>query len=307
MTDVSAGNFAPEPESAASASATSGSATSGSAASSLAASGYGTPGFGAPDFGAGHIAADAVSPDDRGMVNTDSHGGHGHGGNGHGHGLVAHHFDDAQQQHDAVELGMWTFLAQEVLFFGGLFLVYLLYRFQYPEAFAEGSEHLNKWLGTLNTAVLLGSSLTMALAVHAGKHDDKKGLFRFLTATLLLGAVFLLVKAFEWTADYREHLVPGQFFGFNYSEFLEHSRFLQVDPRIADHVQLFMVIYFCMTGLHAIHMVIGMAILAVIAYKAYRGRTSIKQANFVEMMGLYWHFVDIVWIFLFPFLYLIKP
>src|SRR5438477_4929712 len=100
-------------------------------------------------------------------------------GAGHGSGLVAHHFDDAQQQHDAVELGMWAFLAQEVLFFGGLFLAYLLYRFQYPEAFAEGSGHLNKWLGCGNTLVLLTSSLTMALAVHSAKHDDKKWLAKW--------------------------------------------------------------------------------------------------------------------------------
>src|SRR5437773_9744441 len=110
-------------------------------------------------------------------------------GAGHGSGLVAHHFDDAQQQHDAVELGMWAFLAQEVLFFGGLFLAYLLYRFQYPEAFAEGSEHLNLTLGAVNTFVLLSSSLTMALAVHAAKVNDQKGLYRFLTATLTLGAM----------------------------------------------------------------------------------------------------------------------
>ncbi len=233
-------------------------------------------------------------------LNAQDHG-HAHG-HGHGDGLVAHHFDDAQQQHDAIELGMWSFLAQEVLFFGGLFLAYLLYRFQYPEQFAEGSEHLNKWLGLVNTLVLLTSSLTMALAVHGAKVNDKKALFRYLTATLVLGFMFLGVKAVEWTADYHEHLIPGRFFGFDYAEYLKGR-----SPEVGEHVQLFMFIYFCMTGLHAIHMVVGMAILAVIAWWAFRGTTSLKQANFVEMMGLYWHFVDIVWIFLFPFLYLIKP
>lgn len=242
----------------------------------------------------GHIAPDAQPPADHG-AGHDSHG-------GHGHGLVAHHFDDAKQQHDAVELGMWAFLAQEVLFFGGLFLAYLLYRFQYPEAFAEGSEHLNKSMGAINTFVLLSSSLTMALAVHAAKVNDKKALFKFLAATLVLGGVFLVVKGFEWTADYREHLVPSRFFGFDYTEFLKGRT-----PEVGEHVQLFMFLYFAMTGLHAIHMVVGMVILAIVATQAYRGRTSPRDANFVEMMGLYWHFVDIVWIFLFPFLYLIKP
>jgi cytochrome c oxidase subunit 3 len=249
------------------------------------------------DITAGNIDPDAP-PAAQGAGHGDTHG-HGHG---HASGLVAHHFDDVEQQHDAVELGMWAFLAQEVLFFGGLFLAYLLYRFQYPEAFAEGSSHLNKLFGSINTFVLLSSSLTMALAVHAAKLDDKKGLYRFLVATLILGAIFLIIKGFEWTADYHEHLVPGQFFGYDYSEYLNGRT-----PEIGEHVQMFMFLYFAMTGLHALHMVIGMVILAIVALKAYRGRTSLKQANFVEMMGLYWHFVDIVWIFLFPFLYLIKP
>ena len=145
---------------------------------------------------------------------------HGHAGHAHDP-MVAHHFDDAHQQHDATELGMWTFLAQEVLFFGGLFLAYLLYRFKFETAFAEASSHLNKPLGALNTAVLLCSSLTMAIAVHHARHDDKKRLFWYLIATLILGATFLVVKGFEWTADYREHLVPGQFFGFDYSEYMK--------------------------------------------------------------------------------------
>ncbi|HEX3356515.1 MAG TPA: cytochrome c oxidase subunit 3 family protein [Tepidisphaeraceae bacterium] len=219
----------------------------------------------------------------------------------HTHGLVAHHFDDAQQQHDAIELGMWAFLAQEVLFFGGLFLAYLLYRFKYEDAFAEGSHELYLSLGTVNTAVLLTSSLTMALAVYAAKIDNKKSLFRYLLLTIILGLVFMGIKGVEWTLDYREHLVPGQFFGFDYSEHLAGR-----SPEIAQHVQLYFFLYFCMTGLHALHMVIGVVILAWVAIKAARAKTSLRDANFVEMMGLYWHFVDIVWIFLFPFLYLIK-
>ena len=220
---------------------------------------------------------------------------------------MAHHFDDAEQQHDATELGMWAFLAQEVLFFGGLFLGYSIYRFKYQETFAFVSKMLSVPWGTFNTCVLLGSSFTMAMAVYFAKHDNKKRLAQFLTATLVLGFIFLCVKGIEWTRDYHEHLVPGAYFGFDFTEHIHHDpEILSKDPLAAQHAQLFMVFYFCMTGLHALHMVIGMVILAIIAWWAFRGRTSLKHANFVEMMGLYWHFVDIVWIFLFPFLYLIR-
>jgi len=243
------------------------------------------------------IAPDAQPPEDHGVGPV----------HGHATGLVAHHFDDAKQQHDAVELGMWTFLAQEVLFFGGLFLAYLIYRFEYPAAFAQGSEELNKWLGCANTLVLLTSSFTMAMAVHAAKLNDKRGLARWLTLTMLLGTIFLVVKGFEWHKDYVEHLVPGRYFGWDPSEIVAKSELLTFDPNLGAHMQMFIVLYFCMTGLHGLHMIVGIAILLVVTIAAFRGRTTPKHANFVEMMGLYWHFVDIVWIFLFPFFYLIKP
>jgi cytochrome c oxidase subunit 3 len=223
------------------------------------------------------------------------------------HGPVAHHFDDAEQQHDATELGMWAFLAQEVLFFGGLFLGYSIYRFKYQETFAFVSHKLSVGWGTTNTIILLCSSWTMAMAVYFAKNDNKKKLAQYLTLTMILGVMFLGVKAIEWHHDYTEHLVPGAYFGFDFSEHIHKDPgILAKDPLAAAHAQLFMVFYFCMTGLHALHMIVGIGILVFITHWAWRGRTSLKHANFVEMMGLYWHFVDIVWIFLFPFLYLIR-
>jgi cytochrome c oxidase subunit 3 len=204
---------------------------------------------------------------------------------------VAHHFDDAEQQYDAASLGMWLFLATEVLFFGGLFAGYALYRFWYPEAFHIGSHHLDLVLGTINTGVLLASSLTMALAVRAAQTNDNPSAARFLGWTILLGSVFLGVKAYEYYHKFVEHLVPGAHFQ------------LPADP---PQVELFFSFYFARTGLHATHMVIGVVILAVLLVAARRGKFSADCFTPVEMTGLYWHFVDIVWVFLFPLLYLIR-
>jgi len=203
-----------------------------------------------------------------------------------------HHFDDAQQQRDAVGLGMWLFLLTEVLFFGGLFAAYAIYRIQSPEAFVEASHHLYMWLGAGNTAVLLLSSFTMVLAVHACHHDDAKRTVRYLLVTGALGLVFLGVKAVEYTLDYHEHLIPGAAFRTDW----------QTDPA---RVQIFYILYFVMTGLHAAHMIAGLGVVAVTA-RNVRRRGTRGLANTTEMLGLYWHFVDIVWIFLFPLLYLLR-
>ncbi|MEX0703784.1 MAG: cytochrome c oxidase subunit 3, partial [Planctomycetales bacterium] len=160
---------------------------------------------------------------------------------------VAHHFDDAEQQFEAARLGMWLFLATEVLFFGGMFTGYAMYRAAYPEAFHEGSGRLDLVWGTINTAVLLVSSLTMALAVHSAQSDDRKGTARFIAATMLLGAAFLGVKAYEYAHKFHEHLVPG-------AEFAPAELASGVQP---GHVELFFSFYFAMTGMHALHMVIG--------------------------------------------------
>jgi len=204
---------------------------------------------------------------------------------------LAHQFEDLDQQRDAATLGMWLFLVTEVLFFGGLFLLYAVYRGWYPEAFAESSKELLVWAGTLNTAVLITSSLTMALAVHAAQAGQRRTLMIMLLVTMALGCVFLGVKAFEYWTEFREHHVPGADFQF------------AADQRL--HAEIFFSLYFIMTGLHALHMIIGLGVMAVMVWLSWRGRITREYANPIEMTGLYWHFVDIVWIFLFPLLYLI--
>ena len=204
---------------------------------------------------------------------------------------VAHHFDDAEQQHEASALGMWVFLATEVMFFGGLFAAYVVYRSFFPEAFAEASNHLDVRLGTFNTAVLIGSSLTMALGVHAGQLGRPRGIVGWLVGTIALGSVFLGIKAWEYGHKFHEHLVPGPHFAWH-----------GPDP---GHAEIFFGLYFTMTGVHALHMVIGIGLLSWLVRNARRGRFSAAYSTPVELTGLYWHFVDIVWIFLFPLLYLI--
>jgi cytochrome c oxidase subunit 3 len=210
---------------------------------------------------------------------------------GEHHPALQHHFRDLSTQKEAASLGMWVFIAQEVMFFGGLFLTYTIYRALYPRTFAEAAHHLDWKLGALNTAVLIGSSLTMALAVHAAALGHRKKTVAYLLSTIALGAVFLGVKVVEYADKFTHHLVPGPGF-----------RFEGGDPRAA---QAFYNLYFAMTGLHALHMVIGIPILATVALLAWKGRYSPAYHTPVEMTGLYWHFVDIIWIFLFPLLYLI--
>ena len=204
---------------------------------------------------------------------------------------VAHQFDDAVQQRDASTLGMWVFLVTEVMMFGGLFATYVLYRSAYPEAFAAASHHLNAQLGAMNTLVLLGSSLTMALAVRSAQHGARFGTVAGLLSTIALGSVFLGVKAYEYAHKFEEKLVPGPYFVFDGPE--------------GTHAELFFSLYFAMTGLHALHMVIGVGVLGTLAVMAARGRFSVAYHNPIEIGGLYWHFVDIVWIYLFPLLYLL--
>ncbi|MDE3156014.1 MAG: cytochrome c oxidase subunit 3 family protein [Acidobacteriota bacterium] len=186
---------------------------------------------------------------------------------------------------------MWVFLVTEVLFFGGLFTAYLVYRSTYPDAFAVASKHTLIALGALNTAILITSSLTMALAVFASQEGNGKAVIRFLVMTWILGASFLVVKGIEYTTDFHDHLVPGAHF------FIEGTNI--------GHAQLFFSLYFIMTGLHAIHMIVGLGILIVMMYMAGKGKFTKEYHIPMEVAGLYWHFVDIVWIFLFPLLYLI--
>ena len=208
----------------------------------------------------------------------------------------AHQFEDMAQQRDAGNLGMWVFLVTEIMFFGGMFAAYTIYRALHLEAFERGSRLLDVRFGAANTAVLIGSSLTMALAIRAAQTGKRKSwVIFFLVLTMLLGAAFLGIKfTYEWHHDYVEHLVPG--FGFRY-----HPDWGALGPS----VQMFFCFYFFMTGLHALHMFVGIGILTVLAIMAARGRFSAEYYTPLEISGLYWHFVDIVWIYLFPLLYLI--
>jgi cytochrome c oxidase subunit 3 len=204
-------------------------------------------------------------------------------------------FDTEAQQKDASTLGMWIFLITEIMFFGGMFAVYTVYRSWYPDVFAIASSSLNEIIGAANTAVLLLSSFTMVLAVRAGQLGQQKMIVIFLILTLLFGGIFLGVKAYEWNEKFEEHHIPGQ----------AAFHLDGVSPADQGHAQLFFSIYFAMTGLHALHMVIGVGLLLTLILQARRGRFSASYYTPVDMAGLYWHFVDIIWIFLFPLLYLI--
>lgn len=250
---------------------------------------------------------------------------------GHDHDHVPnlhHHFEDLEQQHHAATLGMWLFLATEVMFFGGLISAYLVYRFTTPDVWAAASKYgLNVWLATINTIVLLSSSLAMALAVHCGETGDRKGQVRNLLLTMVLGTAFLGIKTFEYYQEYREHLIPGVNFSAHHLHLptdedpaslnAEEAAEVAVTTKEAAvlsmplktfaerRAQLFFVFYFTMTGLHFLHMVIGLGMLVIILRMARNGRFTPEYFNPLEIAGLYWHFIDIVWVFLYPLLYLV--
>ncbi len=207
------------------------------------------------------------------------------------HSVLAHHFDDLAQQQEAASFGMWVFLATEIMFFGGLFVSYTVYRFLFPQAWAAGSNITELPLGAINTVVLICSSLTMAMGVYFAQTGRRGMLIFFLIVTMILGAVFLGIKGLEYYHKYIEHYIPG--YDFQYQGPFVHQ------------VSLFVVFYFFMTGLHALHMIIGISLVAALTVRAWRREFSPAYFSPVEVTGLYWHFVDIIWIFLFPLLYLI--
>jgi len=204
---------------------------------------------------------------------------------------VAHQFDTSEQQRDAATLGMWVFLVTEIMFFGALFTSYIVYRSLHSFAFAEASRQLDITLGTINTAVLISSSFTMATAVYYAQTGKKRMIIVFLALTILLGLVFIGIKVYEYYQKYVEHFVPGSSFSF--------------PAPYAREAEMFFTLYFAMTGLHALHMIVGVGLLTWLVIFAERGRFTPAYHSPVELTGLYWHFVDIIWIFLYPLLYLI--
>ncbi|HEV2136399.1 MAG TPA: cytochrome c oxidase subunit 3 [Terracidiphilus sp.] len=224
-----------------------------------------------------------------------------------------HHFESVAQQFDATNFAMWLFLLTEIMFFGGLFTAYLIMRNWYYPAFVEGSHHLSIFWGTSNTAVLITSSFTMAMGVWCAQMRRKGGLVLCLSLTLFLGFVFLCIKGIEWHGEWVDQHVPG--LRFTDVDFLHPSMDAEVykeyqdaplAPGMAQKTEQYFFLYFAMTGMHALHMVVGISILIFMLFRAIQGAYTEGHFTYVENFGLYWHFVDIIWIFLFPLLYLVS-
>lgn len=203
----------------------------------------------------------------------------------------AHHFQSAEQEFEASKFGMWLFLATEILMFGGLFMFYTVYRVLHPEMFVEAHHFLDKTMGGINTVVLIASSLTMALSIRAAQVNQQRGIIINLVLTLLFAATFLVIKYFEYSHKIHDGLLPGHFFKY--------------EGMVSNTPWVFFGVYFMMTGLHGIHVLIGMGVITWVLVRASRGEFGPDYYTPVECVGLYWHLVDLIWIFLFPLLYLI--
>jgi cytochrome c oxidase subunit 3 len=247
---------------------------------------------------------------------THEHGavaGHGHHDDEH-HVVLPqhrHHFETEQQQREAGSFGMWLFLLTEIMFFGGMFFAYLLYRNWYYDAFVAASNQLSVPLGALNTVILISSGFFMALGVWAAEVRKRKQLVIYLILTTILGVAFLGVKTIEYREKFEKHHFPGS--SFNVKEFINppldksgHPTEQALAPDMAEKTQVFFFLYFAMTGMHALHMIIGIAILVWLMWRSQRDEFTEGYVAPIENFGLYWHFVDIVWLFLFPLLYLIN-
>jgi cytochrome c oxidase subunit 3 len=224
-------------------------------------------------------------------MTTAASSAHAHAEQGHTP-FLQHHFREMSQQFDAAKIGMWLFLVTEVLLFGGLFVGYGIMHARHPEAFMAAHHHLDRTLGALNTIVLLTSSFTMVMSVWAAQTDRKKLLILFLALTILCAGVFMVVKYFEYSHKFHEGLLPGKYYS--------HK---------GDTVPgqfMFFSFYFMMTGLHGIHVLAGMAAIAWLLVRAIKGHFSSQYYSPVEITGLYWHLVDLIWIYLFPLMYLIS-
>lgn len=222
--------------------------------------------------------------------------------------VVAHHFETWEQHEESCTMGMWLFLAQEVMFFGGMFVAYAVYRYMYPEAWYVGSSALDWKVGAFNTSFLLLSSFTMAMGVYynqTGRINKLFGVMGMLWATLILGIIFVAVKLkFEWFPKYAEGAIPGDLWNPHH----HYQSLADFDgPGGQGAVQLFYWLYFVMTGMHALHMLIGFGIIIWLMLLSLKGRFSEHSYLHILFFGLYWHFVDIVWIFLYPMFYLVNP
>lgn len=254
----------------------------------------------------------------------------------HGHDTVLkHHFDNLEQQHSAERLGMWFFLVTEVLFFTGMFVAYTVYRYWFPAEFQFASSHLILWIAGVNTALLITSSLTITLAIRSAQLGDRPALIRWLLLTFALGAGFMGFKAFEYYTDYHEKYVPGLMFQQEYAravdelapvshadaakyEFKGHQEHWAQDLARVNHgkvpgsegavsperVQLFLCFYYIMTGIHGVHIIVGLGCILWLVTEAYRGAIPREAYSKVEVVSLYWHLVDMIWLFLMPLLYL---
>ena len=247
--------------------------------------------------------------------------------------VLKHHFADLHQQHASERLGMWMFLATEILFFGGVFVAYTAYRMWNPVEFEVASSHLNRTFATINTVLLITSSLTMTLAIRSAKLGDRKGLFRNLLLTASLGAGFMVIKGFEYAEDFHEHYVPGElfqkeyartaevvaklgpeeaekFFNSHKAEYQEWAKDVALRAAAAEHpadpakVQLFMCFYYIMTGIHGIHILVGIGCILWLVQQTAAHKIPPENYSTVEVVSLYWHLVDAIWLFLMPLLYL---
>ncbi|MFT5171277.1 MAG: cytochrome c oxidase subunit 3 [Candidatus Marinamargulisbacteria bacterium] len=203
---------------------------------------------------------------------------------------VAHHFDTAEQEFESAKLGMWLFIGQEILFFGALFVAYAVFRSYYPEMFVEAASHLSWKMGALNTVFLITSSLTMVLGVRYAQLGERRKLIFFLSTTFLFATAFLVVKYFEYMEKIHHGFLPSVWFS---------------GSGTFEELPIFFGLYFLMTGLHGLHVLIGMGLIAWLIVRSYKGHFYEDYYTPVEMVGLYWHLVDMIWIFLFPMMYLI--
>lgn len=212
--------------------------------------------------------------------------------------VLKHHFDNLEQQHASERLGIWMFLATEVLFFGGIFGAYTIYRMWYPTEFEYASSHLNRTIATVNTLFLITSSLTITLGIRAAKLGQKAALIRYLLITAALGTAFMVMKGFEYAEDFHEHILPGAAFG---GDIKEGAIARGLDT---GKVQLFLCFYYIMTGIHGVHIIVGIGLILWLVVEARRDKIPPENYSTVEVVSLYWHLVDAIWLFLMPLLYL---